>query len=344
MEKSKKNAAYYIGLISGLLAIGFCFATIGLSVSDTYVSIYTLSVALMLLGVNRIGLHLSNFKKNMVENICLTAFIFVMAVLLGLTKYNIYFLISSFFAYSMTIALSRIFIIKEDKSIQSIIFNVLIMVLSFLFSFVFFFPVIYAKHATSVSNSNFIVLCYSIVVIVSSSKNLIFPYHKKLKLNVISNIIKKSMINEIFMTLAILVILCSVYFTVVEQHIVSYVDALWYSFSLITTIGLGDVVVTTTFGRILSVMLGISGIVVVAVFTSFIVNFYNEMNKKRDERALNKLAEEVKELEESKEEIESIKDEEYLGHLNSLSGSLKENDDGKDYKEMIGEEIIKRNK
>jgi hypothetical protein len=29
--------------------------------------------------------------------------------------------------------------------------------------------------------------------------------------------------------------------------------------------------------------------------------------------------------------------------LNSLSGSLKEFDDGKDYKEMIGEEIIKRN-
>ena len=302
MEKSKKNAAYYIGLINGLLAIGFCFATIGLSVSDTYVSIYTLSVALILLGINRIGLHLSNFKKNMVENICLTAFIFVMAVLLALTKYNIYFLITSFFAYSMTIALSRIFVIKEDKSIQSIIFNVLIMILTFLFSFVFFFPVIYAKHATSVSNSNFIVLCYAIVVIVSSSKNLIFPYHKILKLNVVSNIIKKSLINEIFMILAILVILCSVYFTVVEIHIVSYVDALWYSFSLITTIGLGDVVVTTTFGRILSVMLGISGIVVVAVFTSFIVNFYNEMNKKRDERTLRKIEAEVKEIENSQED------------------------------------------
>ena len=302
MEKSQKNAAYYIGLISGLLAIGFCFATIGLSVSDTYVSIYTLSVALILLGINRIGLHLSNFKKNMVENICLTAFIFVMAVLLALTKYNIYFLITSFFAYSMTIALSRIFVIKEDKSIQSIIFNVLIMILTFLFSFVFFFPVIYAKHATSVSNSNFIVLCYAIVVIVSSSKNLIFPYHKILKLNVVSNIIKKSLINEIFMILAILVILCSVYFTVVEIHIVSYVDALWYSFSLITTIGLGDVVVTTTFGRILSVMLGISGIVVVAVFTSFIVNFYNEMNKKRDERTLRKIEAEVKEIENSQED------------------------------------------
>ena len=310
MEKvNKKNIAYYIGLISGLLAIVFCFITIGLSISDSYVSIYALSIAIILLGVNRIGLHLSNFKKNMIENITATVFVFVLAILLAFTKYSIYFLISSFFGYSITIIVYRLLKIKEDKSVQSIVFNILCMVLCFLFSFVFFFPVIYAKHATSVSNSNFIILCYSIVIIVSSSKNLIFPYHKILKLNIFHKIIKKSLINEILMSLAILAILCSVYFTVVEPNITSYVDALWFSFSVITTIGFGDVTVTTTFGRILSVLLGFSGIIVVAVVTSFIVNFYNEMNKKRDERAINKLTEEVKELEDSKED----KQEENVG-------------------------------
>ena len=107
---------------------------------------------------------------------------------------------------------------------------------------------------------------------------------------------------EIILSLMILVVLCSVYFTIVEPVMTSYVDSLWYSFSVITTIGFGDVCVTTTFGRILSVILGISGIVVVALFTSLIVNFYNEMNKRREEKEMNKILEKVEKIEEIEEE------------------------------------------
>lgn len=306
MEKvvKKKNAYYYFGLASGLLAIITCFVTFGLSVTDTYVAIYTLSTALIFLGINRIGLHLSNFKENMFKNIFLTAFIFALAVLVGLTKYSIYCLITGMFCYSLTIIGYCILKIRDDRSIQSIIYHSLSIALAFSFSFVFFFPEIYAKHASTVSNSNFIVLCFSIMIIVASSKNIILPYRAKLKLNVISNIIKKSLVKEIILVLLILVVLCSVYFTLVEQNITSYVDALWYSFAVITTIGFGDVYVATTFGRILSVVLGISGIAVVAVFTSFIVNFYNEMNNKREERTLRRLIEEAKNSEEIEKEDE----------------------------------------
>lgn len=307
--KRKKNAYYYLGFISGVIAILLCIATIGLSVSDSYVSIYILSLAIIFLGINRIGLHLSNFKENMLENIFQTGFIFVLAVLLSLTKYSIYFLITVFFLYSLTIVFSRLLKLRDDKSLQTIVFNILCSVLVFLFSFIFFFPAIYAKHATSVSNSNFIVLCFAIVIIVSSSKNLLFPYHHKLKINIFSKIIRKSLVNEILMVLAILVILCSIYFTVVEVNITSYVDALWYSFSVITTIGFGDVTVKTTFGRILSVLLGISGIVVVAVFTSFIVNFYNEMNKKREEKEIQRLIEKADELEKIEEDAKNHSEE-----------------------------------
>ena len=285
---SKKNAFYFIGLTSGLLAIFSCFVTMGFSVVDSYYSIYALSLALMFLGVNRIGLHLSNFKKNMFINISLTAFIFVLAILVGLTKYSIYFLISSMFCYSLTIILYCILKMREDRSTQSIVFRSLCIAFCFLFSFVFFFPAIYAKHASSVSNSNFIVLCFASMIIISSSRNILAPYHFKLKLDVVTKIIRKSLVKEIVLGLLILVILCSVYFTLVEPNLTSYVDALWYSFAVITTIGFGDIYVTTTLGRILSVILGISGIVVVALFTSFIVNFYNEMNQKRVERHLKK--------------------------------------------------------
>ena len=298
----KKNAAYIIGLTSGVLAIVSCITALIFAVNNSYISIYTLSIALVLLGINRIGFHLSNFKENMLENILLTAFIFVLAILMDFTKYSIYFLTSTMFLYSLTIIVSRLLKIKEDRSVQSIIFNILCMVFVFLFSFVFFFPIIYEKHATSVSNSNFIIICFSVMVLISSSKNVLFPYHKTLRLNVVSRIIKKSMVYEIILALMILVILCSVYFTIVEPSMTSYVDSLWYSFAVITTIGFGDVTVSTTLGRILSVILGISGIVVVALFTSFIVNFYNEMNKKRDEAELRRVIKKIDELEKIEKE------------------------------------------
>ena len=298
---NKKSVGHYFGLVCGILAMVMCVVTIALSVIDSYFAIYTLATAIAFLGINRIFMHLNKYKKNMFENIFLTVFIFVLAVLVGLTKFGIYFLITSMFCYSLTIIVNCILKLRKEKSIQMIISYSLTIVLSFLFSFVFFFPEIYAKHASTVSNSNFIVLCFTAMILVSSGKNILFPDHKKIKADIIADVIKKSLVREILSALMILIILCSVYFTLVEPDITSCVDALWYSFAVITTMGFGDVYVITTLGRILSVILGIAGIAVVAVFTSIIVNFYNEMNRKREEKALNKIAAEVKELEEPKD-------------------------------------------
>ena len=288
---------YYAGLICGILAILCCFVTIGFSAANSYISVYTLALSLIFLSLNCIGLHLGNQKRTLIGYISLGLIIFGLAVLESFTKYGIYFLITSMFGFSLTIIFDRALRIKKDHSLQSIIRNSLSIVFFFLFSFVFFFPAIYEKHATSVSNSNFIVLCYSIAIIISSSKNILFPYNKTLKLDVLTNIFRKSLVSEILLGLLILIILCSVYFTVVEPSMTSYVDSLWYSFALVTTIGFGDVSVSTTFGRILSVILGINGIVVVALFTSIIVNFYNEMNKKRQDKEMKDILNKVEEIE-----------------------------------------------
>lgn len=302
---AKKNIFYKIGFVSGILAILTCLVTLGLSVVDSYFAIYLLFIALVLLGINRIGLHLSNFKKNVIVNITHTIIIFVLAVLISLTKFSIYFLISSMFSYSVILIIDCIFRLKEDRSTQSIIFNLLCIVFFFLYSFIFFFPEIYEKHATSVSNSNFIVLCFVALIIASSSKNIIFPYHRKLKLHIIGEIMRKSFVYEIILGLLILIILCSVYFTLVEPTMISYVDSLWYSFAVVTTIGFGDVSVSTTLGRILSTILGICGIVVIALFTSVIVNFYNEVSNKRVLKPKNNQAEKTEETKLVEDKIEN---------------------------------------
>ena len=74
-----------------------------------------------------------------------------------------------------------------------------------------------------------------------------------------------------------------------EDSIVNFADGLWYSFAIVTTIGFGDFYAVTPIGRILSVVLGLYGILVVAVITSIVVNFYNETAGKQD-------AEEIKEI------------------------------------------------
>ena len=54
-----------------------------------------------------------------------------------------------------------------------------------------------------------------------------------------------------------------------------------FRFALVTTIGFGDITAVTDLGRTMSVVLGIYGIIVVALITSIIVNFYGEIKKTR---------------------------------------------------------------
>ena len=68
-----------------------------------------------------------------------------------------------------------------------------------------------------------------------------------------------------------------------EPGFESFKDSLWYCFATVTTIGYGEFTATTDLGRIISVILGMYGIVAVALITSIIVNFYNEVRKHHPE-------------------------------------------------------------
>ena len=68
-----------------------------------------------------------------------------------------------------------------------------------------------------------------------------------------------------------------------EDSIKTYGDGLWYCFAIVTTIGFGDFTAVTIAGRLLSVILGIYGIIVVALVTSIIINFYGEIKDVPDE-------------------------------------------------------------
>ena len=252
-----------IAIAFGICGMICCLISLGLSVTDSIYSKYTLVMAIIFVGLSKTFLliynkHIDNFIFEAIS----AGSMLLLAIFVGLSSINIYFLIVSFFVYSLLICFNKVLVIQKDHSIQSVIHNSLVITFCFLYSFIFFFPAIYEKHATSVTNWNFIVLSYTMIVLFTAFRTALVPIQKKLRLDHIAQIIRKTMAEEIILLLLVLVTIFSIYFTLVEPNMVSFVDSLWYSFSVITTIGFGDVTVTTTLGRILSVILGMYGIIV----------------------------------------------------------------------------------
>ncbi|MBQ3842901.1 MAG: two pore domain potassium channel family protein [Ruminiclostridium sp.] len=100
-----------------------------------------------------------------------------------------------------------------------------------------------------------------------------------IRFDILAKVIRRSMAVEILSGLMILVVSFSFALSMIEPSMETYSDALWYCFAIVTTIGFGDVTAITPLGRVLSVILGLYGIIVVSLITSVIVNFYSEMNR-----------------------------------------------------------------
>lgn len=105
----------------------------------------------------------------------------------------------------------------------------------------------------------------------------------RLKMDALRKIVRKTYAAEILFGMLLLIIAFSIVFPQLEPGIPSFEDALWFCFAIVTTIGFGDFTAVTVPGRAISVVLGLYGIIVVALITSIIVNFYNETKNTDDQ-------------------------------------------------------------
>lgn len=141
-----------------------------------------------------------------------------------------------------------------------------------------------------------VVIVLTTFLAILSLSSIVREAFAKIKFTTLKNIFEKTFAAEILLGLVFLIVAFSFVFMTMEGK--SYGDSLWYCFAVVTTIGFGDVVMDSVLCRIISVILGIYGIIVVALITSIIVNFYNDTKfiaKKEDKSESETNKEEKKE-------------------------------------------------
>lgn len=261
-------------LICALFALNFALNTEEINVPyfKNYIFLMFLSMSIARLPMIFAS---KNNKINFIRNIVVAGIYFSLAVVslflnVSLMEYCVFGGV-----FSLIIIGNRtIKILENRKSIRNIVTNSIVIFIAFILMLIFF-----VGSATDVPVTVYISILLFVIITISMGDILYFCF-SRMKFKAMYKIIKKTFAIEILYGLFVLIIASSFIFYIMEESIPTFSDALWYSFAIVTTIGFGDFVALSSVGRLLSVILGLYGLVVVAVLTSIIVNFYNETTKK----------------------------------------------------------------
>ena len=212
-------------------------------------------------------------KRDRIRDIIIGV-MYLVASILGFTANNHYIL---YFVSNglvvLTMALNQFLLIEKEKTKRGMITNILLgIVLTGLG--ILILTSIQPEIAPLIS------IVTVVLLLIGALKRLLFPSLRLEKIKLLIDIIIKTHTFDAIVGLLAFVIAFSFLFPMVEENITNYWDAMWYCFAVITTIGFGDFYATSLIGRILTVVLGIYGIIVVAILTSVVVNFYNEVSAK----------------------------------------------------------------
>lgn len=207
----------------------------------------------------------------------------------------IYYIITA--VYIGLIIINRITVLIYNHKIGSIIISSIILLASALLLIGIVVPLSLENELTPYV----IYLLFgltTLTIIATSFLKIMQIIFSRFKTRALIRVLRKTYAIEVLYGLVILIVAISIMLMLYEPSMESFGDALWYCFAIVTTIGFGDIYATSLIGRLLSVILGIYGLVVVALITSIIVNLYQESSSR-----------ESKEKEEERDFLDEISDE-----------------------------------
>ena len=95
------------------------------------------------------------------------------------------------------------------------------------------------------------------------------------KWKLLGTALKINGISKVWISFLIYLSLTTLAIMWIEPEIHNYFDALWYCFSVISTIGFGDIVVISIVAKILTILLSFYSIIVFAILKATVVNYFS---------------------------------------------------------------------
>ena len=276
---TKDNIFFVINLVLAVIMMGLIAALTGTLFSeDIYLVAIFLGLTIFSQVLFQVLLFVVKDRKRDRIRVILVGILYVIAMamaFMGSKNFICIYLANSFVCAAM--ALNQFLLIEKEETKKGKVTNI---ILGIFLTFLAIALVLEMTEEDALIISFISVLLFLFVAL----KKLLFPSLKIEKVKLLVNILVKTHTIDVLICLLSFMIAFSFILPQLEVNITNFWDALWYCFTVITTIGFGDFVAASKIGRILTVILGIYGIVVVAILTSVIVNFYNEVSAKEKAR------------------------------------------------------------
>lgn len=274
-KKSRESLYLILNLVFAVIAMVFALTLLGGIVAE---DANTVSVFLGLSILSQVLFQCLVFvvqdrKRDKIRATILASLYIVAAVIAFSAKnhWSLYYIAT--FLVVITMSLTQFLLIEKEKTKKGIITNILLCVVLLGLS-------VAVMVGMDEKNMLYITIVATLLLLFTSLKRLLFPTFKLEKIKLLIDILVKTHAFDGLICLLAFIIAFSFMFPMVEPTITNFWDAMWYCFAVVTTIGFGDFYATTIVGRVLTVILGIYGIVVVAILTSVIVNFYNAVTSR----------------------------------------------------------------
>lgn len=142
--------------------------------------------------------------------------------------------------------------------------------------------------------------------------------------NKIKETVKVNKFNYLLIVTTIIIVLGAVIISLLED--MTFGDAIWWSFVTFTTVGYGDVLLTTSLGRLVAIILMIFGIGFIGITTSTIAAYIVNKDIRRDKKR-NFRDETIEFIKYRIDNLDNISDEE-LDNIYKTLRVLKENKKG----------------